>query len=54
MTERLGTVPKHELVHYKFSDGTFTPGCTCGWYSPKRQHADFERHMRRVTDKEET
>jgi primosomal protein N'' len=40
----------HELTHREFADGTLTPACTCGWYSPRREHADFERHIRKVTD----
>lgn len=38
----------HALTHVEFSDGTLTPACTCGWYSPRRSHADFERHLRRA------
>lgn len=40
--------PEHELRHATMTDGTLTPACTCGWYSPNRQHSEFERHLRRV------
>lgn len=39
---------EHALTHYRFTDGTLTPGCICGWYSPRREHSDFERHLRRA------
>lgn len=39
---------RHELTHYEFTDGTLTPGCTCGWWSPRREHNDFERHVRKM------
>ena len=35
----------HELTHAEMTDGTLTPACQCGWYSPNRQHAEFERHI---------
>lgn len=39
----------HELTHREMADRSgLTPACTCGWYSPNRQHADFERHLLKV------
>jgi hypothetical protein len=43
---------EHELTHAKFSDGRLTPACVCGWYSPNCEHADFERHLRKVKEEE--
>lgn len=43
----------HRLRHRKMTDGTLTPACTCGWASSKRQHMDFERHIRRVKEEVE-
>jgi hypothetical protein len=41
----------HKLTHSEMRgpEGPgLTPACTCGWYSPNREHADFERHLRKV------
>lgn len=40
---------EHALTHYEMTDGALTPGCICGWYSPRRSHSDFERHLHRNT-----
>jgi len=42
----------HQLTHRSFTDGALTPACTCGWWSPRREHADFERHLARVRQAE--
>lgn len=47
--EPLGPV-SHKLTHALFSNGTMTPACTCGWYSPNCEHAEFERHLRQVQE----
>jgi hypothetical protein len=45
----LPQVNGHELRHVMLQ-GRSTPACTCGWYSPRWQHADFEKHIKRFSD----
>jgi hypothetical protein len=50
MTKHAPTGTEHGLIHREFSDGTLTPACICGWYSARREHADFEQHIAAGTD----
>jgi len=38
----------HQLTHRQFTDGRWTPACTCGWWSHDGSHLAFERHLRKV------
>jgi hypothetical protein len=41
----------HALTHVPMGPvGRLTPACTCGWWSPNWQHAEFERHIKKVRE----